>query len=80
MDLHRSLNVLRQSVWACGVALLAACGGGGGDSVLATCRSAPTWAPAIGQGDGFGVSPDGTVITGTTGANSTSWTWTFHRQ
>ena len=43
-------------------------------------RVSGSWAPAIGQGDGYSVSPDGGTISGTSsGGNSTS-EWTFRRQ
>jgi len=38
------------------------------------------WAPALGQRDGFAVSPDGGTITGTHSSSNARWEWTFTRQ
>jgi len=43
-------------------------------------RAGGGWGPAIGHSDGFEVSPDGSLITGKTGGNMTTWEWTFSRQ
>ena len=43
-------------------------------------RVSGSWAPAIGQSEGFTVSDDGGTISGTNSSNTSSWEWTFHRQ
>jgi hypothetical protein len=43
-------------------------------------RAGGAWAPALGHTSGFKVSADGGIISGTTGANLSTWEWTFRRQ
>jgi hypothetical protein len=43
-------------------------------------RVSGSWAPAIGQSEGFTVSEDGGTISGTRSDNTANWEWTFRRQ
>lgn len=43
-------------------------------------RAGGAWAAALAQAEGFTVSADGAVISGTTGSNQSTWAWTFRRQ
>jgi len=43
-------------------------------------RAGGAWAAALAQAEGFTVSADGAVISGTTGSGQSTWAWTFRRQ
>ena len=43
-------------------------------------RAGGAWAPALGHADGFVASPDGGTVSGSAGANLSTWQWTFRRQ
>jgi hypothetical protein len=45
-----------------------------------TTRAGGSWAPALGMGDGFTVSADGSTISGASSNSMQTWEWTFRRQ